>query len=137
NNPGPGTPPEDADGDLDGDGRPDSKDWIPYDPRVDAWDATGTPRFAVIETGDFIPWRSNKHGMVLGYIGAQPTVHAQWYVWYQGEWQDNKLDIQSLDASGIVLDTLPILSQEHPLVHGTATGTRPIGCDEEDLSVIL
>ena len=139
-NPGPENRPEDHESDFDGDGRTDSEDWVDYDDKLSAWGPTGVPRFAVIETGAFIPWRSNKFGMVLGYKGTEPTVDAEWYVWYQGEWENKKLDVSTLggdDTSGQKMNAIPTLSQDYPVAYGTVNGTRVLGCNDNPGGVTL
>ncbi|NLT69925.1 MAG: hypothetical protein GXX91_04435 [Verrucomicrobiaceae bacterium] len=72
--------------------------------------------------------------MVLGYVGGAPTVDAEWHVWYQGEWETNKLDIAALDASNVKMNAIPVLSQQHPMAYGTAGGIRTLGCASASVS---
>lgn len=122
--------------DMDGDGLVDSEDWVPYDRAIDQWDRTPVPRFLAIETGQFIPWKSNKFGMVLGYVGQQPDETAQWYVWYQGEWEANLIDatLHRVDANGDTEEFFPPeLSEEFPVAYGTyVEPITPLSCNDED-----
>ncbi len=105
--------------DSDDDGLDDNIDAVPYDNAFDKWERQAVPRYAVIETGEMTPDRINDHGFVLGYVGADAasTENKEWYLWYDGSWDDHRIDpggpIQSIALTG---------SKEIPVVGSYKSG---------------